>query len=181
MRYLLISFFLSLLLLTGALGLKFSIAECDSDPEIDRESERMNCYYTVAIGNAYVPGYYDPSSVCDTIWSTYGANRDDDTATKAELLTNNCHYDVAKIVARTSLLKAKENCESIYSRREQSGGQNFVDTGLFGEKMTQERCLNEVERIADIAPEHYYEPGKDNICSIIFILPVLLFAAIRYP
>jgi hypothetical protein len=138
----------------------------------------MQCYYSAAITAAYLCA---PDSVrqcnaatalCDEIWNRYGGpidpNVGNDQRKKAELLSNNCYYDVAKIT------RNPPTCEGITQR------DNFGTT-LMGSTSTLETCRDEVNRLADLAPERYYETGADNICSLVLILPFVLVIRSRYP
>ncbi|MBD3210438.1 hypothetical protein GF318_03585 [Candidatus Micrarchaeota archaeon] len=173
MRLLLAIACLSILLLSGALGL-VTPQQCDLNPELDRDSERMNCYHNAAITYAYLNNRDRASETCLNIWLIFGAgapNSNSDIVTKAEMTANNCFYDIALI------LKDPPVCANIQQRRD-----NAVNTRLFGEAVSQERCDRETRRLARIDPERYHQPGEDNLCNALFILPLLVLAVfIRGP
>ncbi|MEW6722990.1 MAG: hypothetical protein AB1324_07035 [Candidatus Micrarchaeota archaeon] len=173
MRAALLALAFALLLLGGALGLK-TTSECDSDPNL-RESERMRCYYQAAITAAFL---CEPNvecsaaeSICSDIWVRFGAGIDadgprNDFRKRSEIMMDSCYYDVAKIT------RYEGTCGFI----------NQIDdagTGLTGVSTTREMCFDEVHRLALLAPERYYQPGRDNICSLVsFVLPLIVFGAI---
>lgn len=175
MRLLSILFF-SLILLSGALGLK-TVEQCNADPDIVRDSELMNCYHIAAISDAHMGFSSRAASTCGNIWYKFGRNSPDpnsDMVVKAEMVSNACYYDVALIVRTDPYI-----CENIGPKR--IIGEDAVETNLYGEAVSKERCFKEVERLAEIAPEHYHQVGQDNLCSMIFVLPLLLFAVLRNP
>jgi hypothetical protein len=164
---------LAFLLLSGALGLKTE-SGCDTDPNLQRASERMNCYESAALTAAYVcaPGPLCSAAVniCTDIWVRFGASIDPDTGSdqrkKAELVSNDCYFEVAKITRNS------ETCGYIAQR------DNF-GTQLFGDAVTRDACYDEAERLANLAPERYYQSGRDNICSLVgLILPLIVLGAL---
>jgi hypothetical protein len=158
------------------LGLKATTAECDNDRALERDSERMQCYHMVALTQAHL-GSPAAEGTCREIWTTFGVNAPDpkgDDVVKAEMVSNNCYYDVALI------LRSRGVCREIGPKRT-SATHNAVTTGLLGESVSQERCEREVDRLARLAPERYHSPGADNLCSLLFVLPVLLVGAFRCP
>lgn len=152
-----------LLLLTGALGLK-TTKDCDRE---ERISQRVQCYHTAAITAAYLGDSGLATSICDDIWLRFGKPlpEKDDHRKKARLVSNSCFYDVAKI-ARDSTI-----CDSI---EEEEG----VGTKLFGEKVSLNTCINETQRLAQIAPENYYRDNEENLCAMVFIIPFLVFSVL---
>jgi hypothetical protein len=94
---------LAFLIFSGALGLR-TPQECESDPQITRNSEKMNCYYASALTAAYLcaPGQMcnAATTLCEEIWVRFGAPIDPDTGSdirkKAELVANTCYFEVAK-------------------------------------------------------------------------------------
>ncbi len=153
-----------LLLLTGALGLK-TTKDCDLE---ERISQRVQCYHTAAITAAYLGDKGLATSICDDIWLRFGKPlpEKDDHRKKARLVSNNCFYDVAKI-ARDSTI-----CDSI---EEEDGS---VGTKLFGEEVTKKACVNETQRLEQIAPENYYQDNEENLCAMVYILPFLVFSVL---
>jgi hypothetical protein len=168
-------------LFSGALGLK-TISQCDSDVTLTRDAEMMQCYYTAAVSTAYLcgslpSGHYgscgDAVTICNDIWLRWGEPNavngpKKDVRRKAELLSNNCFYDVAKINRNS------ETCGYIVQH-------DNMGTQLFGDRATQEICIQETTSLAKIAPENYYANNQDNICSIVFVLPFIVLGAIRFP
>jgi hypothetical protein len=174
------------LLLSGALGLRMP-EECESDPSITRNSERMNCYYSSALTLAYLCGTYNPTSsgtssstspgpvhcarainICDDIWTIYGtaAGASNDQKRKAELVSNSCFFEVARIT-RDSYV-----CGYIGQDR------GTLSHQLTGDQVTKETCMDETERLAGLAPDRYYSPGRNNICSLVFVLPLFVFCVL---
>lgn len=152
------------------LGLKTK-ADCTADSM--RMVERIPCYHQAAISAAY----YLPSDVaeglCNDIWNDIGEpNKNNDIGTRAETNRNLCFYDIARIIARHD--GGEANATSICKNIRQ----DEYKTKLVGAPVSQEMCLKEVERIAKIRPDKYYI-SNDNICSVVFILPLLLVFAFR--
>lgn len=165
----LLSVIVAFFMLSGALGLR-TPEECESDPAITRDSEKMNCYYASALTAAYLCGRNQECQrardLCEEIWVRFGAPIDPDTGSdqrkKAELVANQCYYEVAKITA------FPDTCGLITQR------DNF-NTQLFGDSVTRDSCYNVSGNLAALAPENYYSSNPNNICALIFVLP--LFAA----
>ncbi|MEW6035589.1 MAG: hypothetical protein AB1529_03175 [Candidatus Micrarchaeota archaeon] len=171
--------FSSFLLLSGALGLR-TVPECNSDPSLTRDAEKMRCYSEAAITMAYLcgsrpSGSFGPCSeavnICDAIWNTYGSPYDPngqqkDIRRKAELVSNNCYFEVAKITRNS------DTCGFI-TRRDDFG------TALLGDEVTRDMCYDETENLAKIAPENYYTLNPNNICALVYILPLFVIGVIR--
>jgi hypothetical protein len=151
---------LLLLLLTGALGLR-TPAECAN---LVRDSHKIQCYHSAALTIAYLGDSSAATGVCDSIWDNYGSGRskDDDLKKKAELVSNSCYHDVAKIARDPNI------CGFIQQR------ENF-NTKLFGYSVTQDICFNETARLAKIQPHNYYR-NPNNLCAMIFVLPLFVFS-----
>ncbi|MFH0737824.1 MAG: hypothetical protein V1827_04565 [Candidatus Micrarchaeota archaeon] len=188
MRPLSALFFIALLLSSSwaALGLK-TMGECDDPNNLDmeRDSARMQCYYAAGITEAYLCGMQSSQSAgcpkaiiaCNSIWTTwgepniYGTGSKKDLGRKAELVSNTCFYDIAKITRHSP------TCDYITEHRDPG-------TALTGEVVTLEMCREQADNLARLANENYYSPNKDNICSVAsFVLPLTLLGAIlsRYP
>ncbi len=177
----LISAFLALLLLTGALGLRLP-EECDNDPAVVRNSDKMACFYQAALTVAYLCGTYQASgvshcsraiNVCDGIWTRFGTDgsASNDQKRKAELMSNQCFFEVAKITRDSSVCG--------YIGADHSGQiSGSVGHQLVGDQVTRDACTDETERLAALAPDRYYQTGTNNICSIVFILPVFVLGAL---
>nr|NYZ73557.1 hypothetical protein [Candidatus Micrarchaeota archaeon] len=159
-----------------ALGLR-TVASCDSDPKVIRPAEYMTCYHAAAITSAYMGNVIGARNACLHIWDKYSSDpafADTDIPKKAELITNNCFFDVAKIIARTKPNEAEDMCRLIFAR---SVGQQ-VDTGLLGGVVNQDVCIDDVNRLYQTSPQNYW--GKsDNICAIVYLLPLLLLGSLR--
>lgn len=158
------------LLMSGSLGLK-TIDQCDNDPAITRDSELMQCYRAAAITMAYagiMDGPGGATDICNRIWSQFGAPRpdDDDMKRRAEISSNACFDSIAKVSGEPDL------CYNIQKK-------GSLGTALAGSTVTQELCLDEVERLEKIKPQYYYSK-PDNICALVFILPLLVFASLRF-
>jgi len=162
LKLLLICF--SLLLLNGALGLKFK-SQCDnpSDGHIPTTGERITCYHLAATTQAYL-GYEDQAlSDCATIITTFGSGNyapDSDIVKRAELETNNCFFDVARITGKPQI------CTQYVIQRSDWG------TSLFGEDSTQELCKEEAQRVAD--SRNITNIHKNSICVLAFALPLVV-------
>jgi hypothetical protein len=160
--------FLSFFMLYGALGLR-TPQECESDPAIVRNSQKMQCYYTAALTAAYLcaPGQMcsAATTICYDIWVRFGASIDPDTGSdarkKAELMANQCYFEVARIT------RNPDTCGGIMAR-------DNWETNLFGDQVTRDTCFDETERLARLAPENYYSSNPNNICAIVFVLPLFV-------
>lgn len=155
-------------LLSGALGLR-TRAQCDSDPTITRDSQRISCYRAAAITSAYAGDSSGAVSTCNDIWSQFGANPpsggNSGIASQAELLSNSCYDSVAKILRDPSI------CGYIQQR-------NSLSTGLFGTVVTKDLCIDEVTNLEQLNPANYYNnPSNTNICMAVFILPFIAIGA----
>jgi hypothetical protein len=179
-RLIVISFLL--IILFGAVGLK-SRADCEK-PDL-RVAEKMTCYHLAAVSAAYQEDVAESIELCNMIYYPIQSDPQYDKSNvrvQAESEKNLCMYDIAKIVARLEDsqgggLNALIICGNI--------DQDDYSTSLSGAAVTEDMCNDEVKKIAKIRPSSYYgtDPvtGKknDNICSIVFILPILLFAAVK--
>ncbi len=160
------SLFLAFIILSGALGLR-TPQECESDPTITRNSERMNCYYAAALTAAYLcaPGNMcdRANTLCEEVWVRFGASINPDSGSdqrkKAELVSNQCYFEVAKIT------RSPETCGYI-TKRDDFGSQ------LFGDVVTRDTCYNVTGNMAQIAPENYYQSNPNNICALVYIVPL---------
>lgn len=166
----------SFLLLTGALGLT-TTEDCGAarpDGSIPGRPEQIECYHLAALTAAYVQNLGLAQSICGQIWTNFGTptypDESDDVNRKAELETNNCYLDVARITGDSA------TCTLIDKRMGDPG------TKLFGEEATREMCIQQAISVARIQPRYYYtDPDNNNLCSLIFILPifVLLTLSVR--
>ena len=165
----LLFFSVLLVLLTGALGLKAK-ADCDDDVKYPGISAKIQCYHAAAITAAYLGDIGYAETICEDIWLQFGENlqndRYKDIRKKADLVSNTCYYDIAKI-ARNSTI-----CDNVRDRQSYS-------TKLFGGGVSQESCINETERLEKIAPWNYYKSeDPDNICAFMYVLPLLVFSVL---
>ncbi|MFH1521198.1 MAG: hypothetical protein ABID61_06135 [Candidatus Micrarchaeota archaeon] len=166
-------------IVSSALGLK-TLYECETDPTINRESLKMKCYHTAAMTSAYIGDVDRAKIICETIFTSFGSTDVDgsDLTKVAEVESNACYYDVAKIA------RDPEICEAISQ-------QINLQSQLFGAEVTQENCLNQVCRLAQIVPQNYYGTAppstaysalcppitatNESICNVLFfILPLFL-------
>ncbi|MCI0560068.1 MAG: hypothetical protein MN733_16385, partial [Nitrososphaera sp.] len=82
------------------LGLK-SVSECESDIPLGYDSMKIQCYHAAGITAAYLGNADEARNICDRIWVRFGTSVDidgSDIRKKAEMVSNACFYDVAKIV-----------------------------------------------------------------------------------
>lgn len=167
---LLILIALSLLFLTGALGLRYDTSECDSDPSLPNDAMKMQCYHAAALTRAYLSDTERAREICEQVWTRFGDSIQPDGSDlrkRAELTSNACYLDVARISRDPGI------CAWIRER------DNF-NTRLFGDRVTYDTCLDEVGRLAQLAPENYYSSNPNNLCAIVFVLPLLAVGAIKY-
>lgn len=156
------------LLVFGCLGLK---EESDCQKPKLREPEKIACYHQAAVSAAYGERTKTAKELCENIYFKFGIpNKGNDISKRAETERNLCLFDIAKIIAR------QPKGESIALSMCSGIDQDTYKTTLVGASITKKMCESQVKRIADIRPKSYYEQGKVNICSIIFILPLILFA-----
>ncbi len=156
---------IALIMLTGALGLQ-TTSSCDSDPRVISPGEKMNCYQIAAVTMAYSGDASQARSICASIWNQWGGSTND-TSKKAELVSNNCYFDVARIS------KDPTSCGYITEH-------NSVNSNLFGGLVTSDTCYDEVNRLLNISPQNYFTSGRTSICSVVFVLPLLLAGALRF-
>ena len=172
-KLIVVSLFLALLF--GAVGLK-TRADCEK-PDL-RVAEKMTCYHLAAVSAAYSEDVTEARDLCNEIYFPIKNDPQYDKSNvrvQAESEKNLCMYDIAKIVARLEDsqgggLNALILCDNI--------DQDDYSTTLSGAAVTEDMCVDEVKRIAKIRPSEYYKQ-TDNICSIVFVLPLLLFAAVK--
>jgi hypothetical protein len=176
--------FLFLFLLWGSLGLK-NRADCygtnNTEQRLLRDSELIPCLHIAAVSAAYSWDLeYDSKNpdnaegLCAEIYDSIGMkpeHANDDIRKKAEVERNLCYSDIAKIIARIpgQAGEADRICGLI--------DQEEYGTVLTGASTTQEICKKHVIEIAKIQPD-VYAKSPNNICSIIFILPVILIGAL---
>ncbi len=153
----------ALLLLVGALGLQTE-ATCNSDPHVVSDGDKMNCYQIAAVTSAYAGNPAQARGICADIWNFWGASGND-TSRKAEVVSNNCYFDVARIT------KDPTACGYITEH-------NSVNSNLFGDVVTSDMCYDEVSRLINISPQNYYSSGRASLCSALFVLPLLLAGAL---
>ncbi len=161
--------FVAFLALTGALGLQ----DPDECEDYIRASDQIRCFHRAAITGAYICVSYGDQecfkavSLCRGIWSQYQHPKDDkdDTPRKAELVHNACFFDIAKI------LRNPGHCRHIDGKTQSST--------LVGHTVTYEMCLQEAADLAQIEPAHFLENNPDSICTVVFVLPLLLAFSLR--
>ncbi|MFN7991599.1 MAG: hypothetical protein U0R44_05560 [Candidatus Micrarchaeia archaeon] len=168
LSYLILACLAAFLLSSGALGLR-TVSDCESDPEVTSrgDSAKIQCYHVAGITAAYVGDSSQARSICGQIYNLFGQGRSDNQRDKAELVSNTCYFDVARI------LREPEICGYI-TQNEDFGA------GLFGAAVTKDTCFDEVTRLSQLAPQNYYTSNPNNICAIVFILPSILVGALKY-
>ena len=135
--------------------------------------------------SAYLGDNDQAKLICESIWMDFGnsiAPDGSDLKKTAELESNACYYDVAKIS------RDPATCELIDKRYD-------YESELFGDVVNEENCIREVCNLARIVPQNYYGTSipvttsglcpaitgsTDNLCSLIFVLPLFLFLVLRY-
>jgi hypothetical protein len=144
----------------GALGLK-TLSDCA--PLINVGS-KMECYHAAAMSVAYTgrcdSAYREASSICSRIYGEFGRSNDD-IASRAELESNNCFLDIARISGQDSI------CYNIQSQRS-------FGSALVGEGTTRQMCLDlaQKSRIRDQLQQNYN--SSNGICALIYILPLFV-------
>ena len=174
----LVAFSIILFLLTGGLGLR-TIPDCDNDHQIDSDSKLMSCYYSAAMTSAYMGNAHEARDTCYLIWSRFGLSvvdpqGGDDIRKKADLMKNNCYFEVAKILASTAphdVVDANDTCNLIAT-------QDNFGSDLVGDAVTIQACQDEVSRLALVSSDTYYQ-NPDNICAIVFVLPLILLGSLK--
>ena len=168
-------FCIALFLLCGAVGLK---TKTDCMALVD--AEKLSCYHLAALSKAYTSSsdsdLNSAEGLCNDIFLEIGMKHNsprDDVYVRAETERNNCLFDIAKVIARYpgKAGTAENICKSIK--------QTDYGSSMTGAKVTQDVCLSDVKRISLITPESYYSSGQ-NMCSVIFVLPMLLFSAFYF-
>jgi hypothetical protein len=149
------------------LGLK-SVDECESNISTGSNALKIQCYHTAAISSAYLGNPGTAKGTCGDIWVKFGSSVDPDGSdirSRAELASNTCYYDVAKIS------RDPGTCSWITAHDD-------FNTKLFGDKITKDMCIDEVGRLAQLSPENYYRSNPNNICAIVFLLPLMVIGAL---
>jgi hypothetical protein len=147
---------------------------------MERSAEKMNCYYGAAVTQAYLCGAtargtqmegdsYSSASctpalnLCEEVYR-YGSSLGSGSQTKkAETMANTCYFEVAKIT------RDPYACTYIDQDKD-------TTTELAGNVATRDMCLQEAQALANLAPENYFTSNPNNICSVVFVLPLLLGA-----
>ena len=147
---------------TTALGMK-TTGECD---QLERISERIECYHIAAITAAHMPGGNRPAqAICENIWFNFGINAPTkDMALRAELEANDCFFDVARIT------RDPEACGYI--------SQQTSSTGLFGASTSQAMCEELAGNLANLKPENFFKNNPNSMCNALFILPLVLLGSL---
>ncbi len=164
------------ILISGSLGLK-SVEECG---QLEGAPEKIECYHLAAVTMAYlqgpvsqqpvqgatVPAGQDAQSICGEILSVFNTGASaPDIRQRANMEANDCFFDVAKITRDPSI------CSSIEDRID-------IGSGLSGATTTQDMCLYEATRLAQLRPQNYFEAHPDSLCHALFILPLVLVGAV---
>jgi hypothetical protein len=147
------------------LGLK-TVYECNI---LDRASEKIECYHVAGVTAAHLNNKPEAQHICSDIWYKLGANAPTtDVARRAEIESNACFFDIAKILARSEpdLPSLLTICSYISKKS------TTLDTKLSGVETNQEMCAAEVRKIWTL--QQYMQSHPDSLCNIIFILPLVL-------
>ena len=148
--------------LSGAIGLKHP-QDCEAEPRI---SEKLQCIHSAAISAAYLGLEGQAVTLCNRLYDEV-RNRGDDLETRGDLMRSACFYDIAKITGNPA------HCDGV--RQEDYG------SSLVGGEVTQNQCYQHVESIARQAPENFYANNPNSLCSLIFLLPLLIIALRQNP
>ena len=140
-----------------ALGLK-TMSDCVSLVNV---GSKMECYHAAAMTIAYTgrcaAAYTEASSICSRIYTDFGRSNDD-IASRAELESNNCFLDIARISGQDSI------CYNIQTQRS-------FGSALTGEATTRQMCLD-LARKAQIREQIQQNYNSGNgICALIYVLP----------
>ncbi len=154
-----------LLVLAGALSCSLGLTSPADCVGITRASESMECYHLAAVTVAHMQDKYLAQQTCEKIWTEWAAAAPD-IAQRAELESNNCFYDIAKI------LKDPDTCEFI------SNQPDAVATKLAGHTTTKYLCIQEAKSLAALHPENYFQTHPDSLCNALFVLPLVLVGAV---
>jgi hypothetical protein len=141
----------------GCVGLR-SPDDCSL---ILRDAPRMECYHQAAVTAAHMKNKDLAEQTCERIWLDF-LNRPKDVIQRAELEANNCFYDVAKALPNPA------TCRFISKRTPDIG------STLGGESTTQSMCVQQATRLAQLEPDNYFRSNPNNLCSALFILPLVL-------
>ncbi len=157
-------FILALLLFfSGCLGLKTQ-QDCDSEPR----SAQIDCLHQLAITQASV--FNDAKTAdetCLSIWINFKTPVDsnDETPAKAETVTNNCLFDVARMTHNETV------CLDIADH----GTASFFTSA----QTTQDMCTQEVTLQQKKAAQSYFN-DPNSLCNVIAIFPFAVFATLFY-
>ncbi|MFH1785511.1 MAG: hypothetical protein ABH842_03700 [Candidatus Micrarchaeota archaeon] len=181
-------YFLSVV--NGALGLT-TVYDCETKRDgaghlvYYTDSLKIKCYHSAAMTSAYIGDVGQAKVICESIWMDFGsaiAPDGSDLKKSAELESNACYYDVAKIVRDPVI------CQRITKKYD-------YNTELFGDVVNQDNCIQEVCNLAQIVPQNYYGAAvptttsglcpaiantSDNLCSVLFVLPLFFLAIWRF-
>lgn len=181
MRSLLLLFFITIFLIAGCTGNQnqqsflglTTVQQCNDNPTPQGVGALMECYHEAALTSAYAT--MDPTQagpICAQIWTQFGAplpSSGNDQRKQAELISNNCYYDVATITHSSS------TCGEITEHDTASYG-----TNISGSTTQQEMCYDQTTRLEQLSPQNYYASGTNNICTVVFILPFLAIGSIIF-
>lgn len=154
-------------------GLGFKTTDqCD---QLSRISQKISCYHTAAITLAYIgSGTEDKGvgaeKVCKSIYTKFGEpNKENDIGYRAITERNNCLFDVARISGNIATCSGIKN-------------ENQVASGLFGDKSSQDMCIDEAKKTAalnQLQQNLNSDINKDSLCNLFFILlPLILIGTL---
>ncbi len=159
---------LILFLLVGTFGLEADPNKCR---EMADPGERINCLHYVALTYAYLGGEVgdeNAQAICSEIFYDLSPElKITDIGKKADAEKNLCYYDIAKILRNENICHYIDDSLS-------------YTMAIKGAAVTREMCINDVAKLKELDPDEYWseENRKNNLCIMIFILPVLLVAVI---
>ncbi|MGV8085402.1 MAG: hypothetical protein ACP5N9_04085 [Candidatus Bilamarchaeum sp.] len=164
MRPLIISLLLILILGISNATLGFKFVEVDCEPLL-RNSAKIACYHEAAVTAAYMSGPTAAKAICRQIWDIgAGLAIDDNTREVAEIETNSCYYDVARITGD------RDSCQYIQNWR------GDTSSGLFGEQTQAEMCLDLANKVNDVRNFHD-RAQRDSLCNVVYVFVPLLAGA----
>ncbi|MBI5223849.1 hypothetical protein HY990_05500 [Candidatus Micrarchaeota archaeon] len=160
----------------GALGLT-TRPDCDNSGVT--RGAKIECYHRAAMTYAYLAYPDNPSgrpnqatlqeaiNTCNAIWFDIGLNaaNDDDLKIKADVETQNCFMDVAKITGNDQL------CVNIRNFRGSASG------SLAGETATRELCTDLARKTND---RFNYYSNNPSICSVLYVIPFFVLVYITH-
>ncbi len=166
MKLLMLLFILLFVMGCATFGIKKDKTECDQILESDgtlratTDGEKVSCYRELAVSLAWISNANDAKDVCNDIRHLGISNPDIQYLTASN--ANLCYADVAKIARPYD----QTICDNIQ--------EPSLIRGLSGGAVTKDLCKKRVKNLEENDPRSYLG-GSNNICSIVFIIPLLAF------